>query len=592
MNTEEKLLKMGIGEVMRKLGPVLKPYRGWFALGVSLILVTTAIEIVSPLLIGWGVDAALDASKNERWLYIVCGTYLALVVLKSLFDSVQAYVIQGAGQRITHDLRSLLFRRIEYLPVPYFDKNPTGRLLTRVVNDIKSLSELFTASISVLALDLMIIVGTVAAMLWIHWKLASLVLVSFPIVIGTIRFFGLKLAVSYRRVRAKLAEINSFLGENIGAIATIQRLAAEEERMAKFNLIVEGHQEAQMDTLQVFAVVQPIANVINGVAMGTLMIVGGYWVMQGSIKVGIVVSFFAYLRNLFQPVRDLVEKYNTFLSAMVSAERVVSLLDEPLESEPSEVLSAGSQGEAEPYASTEVIFEQVTFRYPSRESNALENVSFRIPAGQSLAVVGATGSGKSTLIRLLLKFYEPTDGGIYFGSKSLRQWDRASLRTHIGVVHQEIYLFQGTIRENLTLGRDQFSDAHLIEKCQRVQLWDFIRNRGGLDMQVYEGGSNFSIGERQLLSFARILVFDTPVLVLDEATSSVDRRLERRLMEAIHEVLSCRTSIVIAHRLSTIEECNDIIVLEKGKLVQQGGYDALLRQAGLFQNFHAIHSRG
>ena len=237
-------------------------------------------------------------------------------------------------------------------------------------------------------------------------------------------------------------------------------------------------------------------------------------------------------------------------------------------------------------------FENVSFRYPTRTEKAIGNIDFTLDAGSSLAVVGATGSGKSTLIRLLLRFYEPTEGQIYFGGHPLSAWSREELRSQIGVVHQEIYLFQGTVRENLSLGRSQISDEELIEHCRRAQFWDFIKDRGGLQMQVYEGGTNFSLGERQLLSFARIMIFNTPVLVLDEATSSVDRLLERRLMEAIHEVVANRTSIVIAHRLTTIQECKKILVLEEGGLVEQGTFPELLAGNGVFRRFHDIHSRG
>jgi ATP-binding cassette subfamily B multidrug efflux pump len=589
---EEKFYRVNIKDVLRRLWPTLRPHRYKFLVGIILILCTTGIEILTPVLIGRAVDA-VTLYKSQHQLVWSAGLYLALITLKSLLDTCQAYVIQATGQGITHHLRCLLFSRIERLPVPYFDRNPTGRLLTRVINDIKSLSEMFTASISVLALDFMVISGTIIAMFWMDWKLAGVVLVTFPLVIFTIQFFGLRMALAYRKVRARLSEINAFLGENIGAVGTIQRLSAERERYEKFEHIVEAHQDAQMESVGLFALVQPVTNALNGVAMGTLLGLGGYWVIQGKLSVGVVVSFLAYLRNLFQPIRDLVEKYNTFLSAMVSAERVVNILDEKTESE------LGSEGRASGLIQlggtdirvADIEFDDVTFKYPTRDGVALQSVSFRLAAGTQLAVVGATGSGKSTLIRLLLRFYEPDRGEIRLGGRRLIDWDRFQLRKNIGVVHQEIYLFQGTVRENLTLGQTNFSDAHLIEQCRRAQLWDIIRERGGLDMNVYEGGTNFSIGERQLISFARVLVFDTPILVLDEATSSVDRLLERRLMEAIHETLSTRTAIVIAHRLTTIQECDDIVVLDQAHLVERGSYDGLLMQQGIFRKFHDIHSR-
>ncbi len=594
ITSDEKLGTTSAVDITRRLWPALKPYRTRLLWGVLLIVLTTTIEILLPLVVGRTVDATIEIRQGQAILMKLCVAFFVLIVLKMVLDTLQAYVIQSTGQGITHDLRSLLFARIARMPVPYFDKNPTGRLLTRVVNDIKSLSELFTASISVLALDIMVIAGTILAMFWMNWKLSAYTLLSFPLVVISIRYFGYRLAIAYRKIRIKLAEINAFLGENIGAIATIQRLSAEKERLDRFERIVLEHQVASLESLKVFASVQPVTNSLNGVAMAVLLIVGGKWVIEGQISIGLLVAFIGYLRNLFQPIRDLVEKYNTFLSAMVSAERVVNILEEPTEEEIFAASKAGMGNSTRPVIAPQtasIVFESVSFKYPSRDSLALENVSFELPAGRQLAVVGATGSGKSTLIRLLLRFYEPTSGQISFGGRPLDQWDRFDLRRHIGVVHQEIYLFQGTVRENLGLGKEGFTDQYLRSQCERAQLWDVIKNRGGLDMIVNEGGTNFSLGERQLISFARILVFDTPLLVLDEATSSVDTRLEKRLMEAIHEILSTRTSIVIAHRLSTIQECDDILVLDHGLLKEQGTYDSLLTYGGIFKKFHDIHSR-
>lgn len=588
---QERQVPSDARDVLRRMLPILRPFLRRFALGAGLILISTGVEIAMPVVIGKSVDAAVGAGRNLTHLYWICTGYLALIVGKAVLEAVEAYVIQSTGQAVTHELRARLFGKVLSLPVAYFDGTPTGRLVTRVINDIKSLSELFTASISVLPLDFMIILGTVAAMLWVHWKLALLVLVTFPGVLLIIHHFGGRLAIAYRQVRARLSEINAFLGENIGAIATIQRLGAEEERLRKFERIVEVHQAAQMASLRVFATVQPLANVLNGVSMGTLLAVGGLWVIQGKITIGVVVAFLAYLRNLFQPIRDLVEKYNTFLSATVAAERVVALLDEPTES--GREGFAAERGDVSRLAQDgplSIRFENVGFQYPNRHRRAIDGVTFEVPAGHSLAVVGATGSGKSTLIRLLLRFYEPDEGKILFGDRELGAWDRGELRRTVGVIHQDIYLFQGSLRENLTLGRNHLSDDYLVEQCRRAQLWGFAEKRGGLEMPVYEGGTNLSIGERQLISFARILVLNTPVLILDEATSSVDRWLEKRLMDAIRETLRGRTSVVIAHRLSTIRKCDSILVLDHGRIVEAGTHEALLRHEGVFAKFHEIHA--
>jgi len=570
---------------LQQLFPALKPFRGWFGIGVVAIVASTIIEVGMPIVLGRGVDVAIAPGGQPAQLFRIAAFYFVLILLKTVTESLQAFSFQRAGEGVTDQLRKDLFSKILSLPVPYFDKNPTGRLLTRVVNDIKSLSELFTASFSVIALDVMIIFGTVIAMFWVHWKLAGAVLFSFPLVFVVIHVYGSRLAKAYREVRARLSEINAFLGENIGAIGTIQRLGAEDVRSQKFSAIVEAHRVAQMGTLQVFARVQPLINTLNGLAMGVLLGLGGYWVIKGELSLGILVAFFGYVRNLFQPIRDLVEKYNTFLSSITSAERVVGILEEPSEKD-----TVAPSATTLLHSECEIRFEHVGFTYPLRTTPALQDISFTVPAGTSTAVVGATGSGKSTLVRLLLKFYDIEAGEILFAGRPLNEWDRKDLRRQIGVIHQEIYLFQGSLRENLTLGRMELSDDYLREKCEQAQLWPLIESRGGLNFQVLEGGTNLSVGERQLLSFARILVFDPKVLILDEATSNIDRELERRLIVAMREVLANRTSLVIAHRLATISACNQILVFEKGRLVERGSYNELLNAHGVFHRFHEIYS--
>lgn len=567
--------------LLKRMSPFLKGHAIAFAIGVVLVATTTWLEVITPLWIGKIVDQAIGL--NKEGLIRGCQIYLLIIVVKAVLDVVLAYVIQSTGQKVMHTLRGQVFSHILRLGIPYFDRNPTGRLLTRVMNDIKSLGELFTASLSVLILDVLVIIATVIAMLYLDFKLGGLILITFPGVVWVVTHFGQKLNEGYRRVRLHLSHINAFLGENIAAIATIQRLAAESEREKRFNSIVDKHNDAQTQSLIVYARVQPYANVLNGVAMATLIILGGYWVTQGRITLGVVVAFLGYIRNLFQPVRDLVEKYNNYLSARVSTERIGAILDEAVE----DTQSGGVSDEVYKEA---IIFNQVMFRYPSRDANSLLDVSFQVARGKSLAVVGPTGSGKSTLVRLLLRFYEPTGGSIIFQGRNLSDWNRKELRRRIGVIHQEVYLMEGTLRENLSLGHD-FSNEVLINCLKRCQLWEFASNRGGLDMPIYEGGTNLSIGERQLVSFARVMVFNPPTLVLDEATASLDRALEYRLMNAVNEIIQGRTSIVIAHRLSTIQTCHNVLVLEQGRVLQRGQFDELAQSEGLFRDFLTLQGR-
>jgi len=584
--TEAKPKKRALREVVRVLRPVLKPRFWEFGLGIVLVFGSTFCEIVAPILLGKGVDVAISSEGNRQALIRVGLLFLTVITFRALTETFQGLVIQRTGQKVIHDLRVLVFEKVHSLPILYFDSHPTGRILTRVINDIKALSEMFTASISVLVLDVMIILGSIISMLLLNWKLGLVVLVSFPLVFWTIWIFGSRLSEAYKKVRARLAEVNAFLGENIGAVGTIQRLGAEDSRFNKFEGIVDGHTQAQMASLKIYASVQPYANILNGFAMASLMGVGGYWAIKGEITLGVLVAFFAYLRNLYQPIRDLVEKYNTFLSAMVAADRVVALIEEP--SEPIEK-DRGSHFTANS-GDTSVKFEGVTFRYPARDNLALDQVSFEVETGQSLAIVGATGSGKSTIIRLLMRFYEPQSGEIQFGGKSLANWNRQELRRQIGVVQQEVYLFSGTVRDNLSLGGEPFEDSFLESQCRKTHFWELIKNRGGLEMIVAEGGSNLSLGERQLLALTRMWVFNPRVLILDEATASVDPISERYLLSGIKEGVRGRTSIVIAHRLSTIQSCDSILVIDRGKVAEWGTYQNLIKKGGVFDQFHKIYS--
>jgi len=570
--------------VLKKLWPHIRQFRGRLFLGIGFILITTSLDLLAPILIGKAADAVVEKSPSLELLIKICTGFLLLVCAKAICESAQAYTIQTTGLLITQKLRVQVFERIARFPLSYFDEHSSGRLITRVINDVRSLSELFTASMSVLALDVMVILGTVVAMLVLDWRLGGLVLLTFPAVIWVVVHFGKLLAEAYREARSRLSEINSFLGENIGAMATIHRLGAERVRQDTFEKIVDRHQSSLMKSIHAYAQVQPWANVLNGIAMGTLLGIGGVWVIQGKIKVGILVAFLGYLRNLFQPIRDLVEKYNVVLSAMVSAERVTKVFEEPVETDPPSI--------ARQFVIPKnfgVRFENVSFNYSTRKDKALNEVSFSVDSGKSLAVVGATGSGKSTLVRLLLKFYELEEGEIFFGDTSLKLWPKDILRKHVGFVPQDVYLFEGTVRENLTLGNAKCEDKDLIEQCKKAQVWEFIEKRGGLNLKIQEGGTNLSLGERQLLSFARILVLNPEILVMDEATASLDNVIEARLMRAVKELLKSRTSIIIAHRLSTIESCDQVIVLEKGELKEQGTIPELIHQKGLFERFYELY---
>lgn len=576
-------------KVLKNLWPQIRAFRFRLILGIVLICLTTTFDLLGPLLIGKVADGLVAPQPNSARIVTLCFYFLAVIAGKALCEMCQAYTIQTTGLLITQKLRTSVFNALIRFPASYYDQNASGRLITRVINDVRSLSELFTASMSVLALDVMVIAGTVLSMFILDWKLAGVVLLTFPLVIWVIFFFGKRLAEAYKEARARLSEINGFLGENIAAMPTIHRLSAQDERQDTFNSIVSSHQTALNRSIQAYAQVQPWANVLNGIAMASLLGVGGFWVIEGKLKVGILVAFLAYLRNLFQPIRDLVEKYNVVLSAMVSAERVAQVLAQPLED-----IERGEGVETlarvpKPWS---IRFENVTFQYVTRNLKALDKVGFVLEGGQSLAIVGATGSGKSTLAKLLLGFYEPNEGDIFLGNVPIRSLSKGDLRRHVAFIPQDVYLFEGTVRENLRLSQETLNDEFLVQQCEKAQLWDCIKNRGGLELKIEEGGNNLSLGEKQLLSFARTMVLNPEILVLDEATASLDNATERRLMVAVKELVRGRTSMIIAHRLSTIESCDSVILLQNGQVKEQGTLLELRHQKGLFEKFYELYQQG
>jgi ATP-binding cassette subfamily B protein len=557
---------------VQSFGPLLpffRHVRAPLAASLGVLLLATAAELAIPWLVGRVTDVVAsggswqDVTRYSAWFLVAIG-------VRAVAEVSQGWAFQRAGQRLTRRLREAVFDRTLRLPVGYFDTHPSGKTATRILFDVRSIGDVFTASMATLLLDAFVILGTVVAMWWLDWRLAAVVLFSFPAVLFGIFWFGERLGRAYREARARLGEANAFLAETLPGALVIQQHAAQAERVERFRVLAERYEASQRDAIRTFSLLQPLANGINGLAVALLLGVGGFLVLQGSASIGTVVAFLGYVKNLYQPVRDLIEKYNVFLSARAAAERVSSILVEPTEP-PSAPMGPVAVVRQEPLA---VRARGLTFRYPSGVL-ALEDVSFDLRPGHTLALIGPTGSGKSSLAKLLVGFYQPTAGELAVGERPVETWEPLLLRQTVRLLPQENYLFAGTLRENLLLG-ESFDDAVLRDVLEASQLWPLCRDRGGLDLVIAENGANLSVGERQLVAISRVLLRPAPVLVFDEATASIDPESERRLQDALRVLLVRSTAVLIAHRPSTLRLCEQVLRLEKGRVVGAGEVDELL----------------
>lgn len=552
------------------LFPFLRHVKAPLGLSLVVVLFATACDLAIPWLIGRITDAV---AARRAWDEVAryAGYFLVAIGVRALAEGLQGWGFQRAGQRMTRLLREAVFERTLALPVGYFDVHPSGKTATRILFDVRSIGDLFTASMATLLLDAFVIVGTIVTMFLLDVKLAAVVLFSFPIVVFGIYWFGNRLATAYRDARARLGETNAFLAETLPGALVIQQHAAQSERVGRFRVLAEHYETAQRDAIRTFSLLQPMANGINGLAIALLLGVGGSQVLSGTTSIGTVVAFLGYVKNLFQPVRDLIEKYNVFLSARAAAERVSAILLEP-----AEPATARATVEAVPAHRTPLTVraEGLTFRYPNG-TTALDDVSFEVPEGRTLALIGATGSGKSSLARLLVGFYAPTAGRLEVGGKPVEHWERSDLRATVRLLPQENYLFAGPLRDNLLLG-EHFDDRVLRDVLEAAQLWPLFKGRGGLDLAVAEGGANLSAGERQLVALARVLLRPAPVLVFDEATASIDPESELRLQDALRVLLVRSTGILIAHRPSTLRLCEHVLRLDKGRVADRGDVAELL----------------
>ncbi len=593
---EEALGKAYDARLARRLLAYLRPYRGSVVLALVLTILVGPLEIVGPYLFGYGVDQYIVPASGGfiplptalRGLQFVVLGFLAALVLSFAVQYLQARIMQYVGQRTLYDLRKDIFEHLQRLPVSFYDRSPVGRLVTRATTDVDALNDLFAAGIAAMANDAVVLAWIGAVMLKMNWRLALATFGVLPLIgVATWLFRG-RVREANRRIRTAIARINAFLQEHISGMSVVQLFNRERKARDQFAVFNRLHMEAYKDAILAFALFYPGVELLSMAAIGVVFWYGGLQSLAGFVKVGVLITFMQYGQRFFRPIQDLSEKFNILQSAMAASERIFKLLDEPV------TITAPAHPETLVDPRGEIEFRNVWFSYrnaanPSDEDWVLRDVSFRVAPGQSIAIVGHTGAGKTTLISLLLRFYDVQRGQILLDGVDIRLLDLAELRRNFGIVLQDPFLFTGTIESNVRLGTAGI-DRYTVERAvDEIGLGAFVRSLPeGIAAPVNERGSTLSVGQRQLISFARALAHNPRFLILDEATSSVDTKTELQIREALDRLLEGRTALVIAHRLSTIQHADRILVFHKGRLREQGAHQELLAQHGIYYRLYQL----
>ncbi|MDE2980160.1 MAG: ABC transporter ATP-binding protein [Gemmatimonadota bacterium] len=587
---EEVLGKAYDSRLMARLLRYLRPYALQVAGAVVLLLLASLAAVIGPYLTMIALDEAIP-SNDGRQLALLAIVYLAVTVLVFVFQYVQALVTTWLGQRVMYDLRTQIFRKLQELDLRFYDRNPVGRLMTRITSDVETLNELFSSGLVTVFGDLFMLFFIVAAMLQMDADLALVTFSVLPFVAWAAFVFRSRIRSAYRDIRYRLAWMNAFLQERFTGIRVVQLFNREDADLGRFKELNNDYLDAHLRSITYYALFFPIIQQLTSVALALIIWYGGSAMIQGAVTIGVLAAFLDYARRFFRPIQDLSEKYNLLQGAMASSERIFRLLDREPAIRDAAVTRSFPKG-----ATGEIRFENVWFAYGDREDEAegqpdwvIRDLSFTVAPGEKLAIVGHTGAGKTTVINLLMRFYEAQRGRILVDGIPIEQLRLQDLRARIGLVLQDIFLFSKSVDYNVRLGSGNIGAARVADALEAVGATPFVeRLPEGSAQELGERGASLSVGERQLLSFARALAFDPGILVLDEATSSVDSEIEARIEEATDRLMRGRTSLVIAHRLSTVQGADRILVMHHGRLVEEGSHEELLARDGLYRQLHEL----
>ena len=580
---EEVLGKAYDARLMRRLLRYLRPHRQGVFIALTAIVGHSVMQLAHPWLTKMAIDQHILTGDLTGLDQIILW-FLVILTASFVLEYIETYTMQMMGQRIMYDLRMEIYEHLQRLDVGFYDRNPVGRLMTRVTTDVDALNDLFASGVVSVFRDVFTLLGIMAILLVVDWRLALVAFSVLPLIIVVTHWFRKNARESYRNVRAWVAQINATLQENITGMSTVQMFRRESRNFSIFDGVNRGHRNANLDSIFYYATFYPAVEFIGALASAMIIWYGGWWTMEETLTLGALVAFLQYAQRFFRPISDLSEKFNILQAAMASSERIFGLLDTPVEiTTPVHV--------SHPEADGRIAFENVWFAYRD-EDYVLRDVSFSLEPGARIGIVGATGAGKTTLINLLLRFYDVNRGRVTVGGVDIREMALPDLRRRFGLVLQDVYLFSGTLRDNIALGQDEITEEIVAAATRHVHADRFIAGlKDGLDSQVAERGATLSGGQKQLLSFARALAFAPEVLILDEATSSVDTNTELQIRDALHALMKGRTTLAIAHRLSTVQDMDRVLVFHKGELRESGTHQQLLAQRGIYHRLYELQYR-